>query len=212
MNNRRRGFTLVEVLVALTLMAVLASISWQGIASVADAKRASDERVNATLRTGTVLAQWEQDLGQLHDAALVPALTFDGMTLRLVRRQADGLQVVAWALRDGRWMRWASPVVSRAAALQDTWMASYQLLGNEPEQLMLLDDIAAWQIYFYRGNAWTNAQSSADLRLNAAAPAAGAPRAQLPTGVRVVLTMQGGAEGVPPRTLTRDLLLAPQLP
>jgi general secretion pathway protein J len=77
---------------------------------------------------------------------------------------------------------------------------------------MLLDDIAAWQIYFYRGNAWTNAQSSADLRLNAAAPAAGAPRAQLPTGVRVVLTMQGGAEGVPPRTLTRDLLLAPQLP
>jgi len=210
---RQRGFTLVEVLVALTLMAVLASMSWQGIASVADAKRASDERVNASLRLGTVLAQWEQDLGQLHDSALVPALAFDGLTLRLVRRQADGLQLVAWALREGRWTRWASPVVSRAAGLQNAWLASYQLLGNEPEQLMLLDHIATWQIYFFRGNAWTNAQSSADLvPAAAAASAPGQPRAQLPTGVRLVVTMQGGADGTPARTLTRDLLLAPQLP
>lgn len=210
---RQRGFTLVEVLVALTLMAVLASMSWQGIASVADAKRASDERVNASLRLGTVLAQWEQDLGQLHDSALVPALAFDGLTLRLVRRQADGLQLVAWALREGRWTRWASPVVSRAAGLQNAWLASYQLLGNEPGQLVLLDNIAAWQIYFFRGNAWTNAQSSADLV--PAAAAASAPvqqRAQLPTGVRLVVTMQAGADGTPTRTLTRDLLLAPQLP
>jgi general secretion pathway protein J len=209
---RARGFTLVEVLVALALMALLASLSWQGIASVADAKRDSDARVNRTLRAGTVLAQWEQDLAQVHDTALVPALTFDGATLRLVRRRDDGVQVVAWALREGRWMRWTSPAVTRAAALQEQWLASQQLLGNEPGQLTLLDDIEAWQVYFYRVNAWSNAQSSAG-----AVPPAGGPsapqRTPLPTGVRVVLTQRGGsAEGAPAPTLTRDLLLAPQLP
>jgi general secretion pathway protein J len=210
----RRGFTLVEVLVALALMAVLASMSWQGIASVADAKRVSDERVNATLRAGTVLAQWEQDLAQLHDTAAVPALAFDGATLRLVRRRDDGVQVVAWALREGRWMRWASPVASRAGALQEHWIASQQLLGNEPGQLTLMDGVSAWQIYFYRGNAWTNAQSSADVVAVRAPTAASAPRATrtlLPTGVRLVLTLQSRAEGASASTLTRDLLLAPQL-
>ena len=211
-----RGFTLVEVLVALALMAVLASMSWQGIASVADAKRASDERVNATLRIGTVLAQWERDLGQLHDTALVPAISFDGQSLRLVRRQADGLQLVVWALREGRWTRWASPVVSRAAGLQEAWLASQQLLGNEPDQLTLMEQVAAWQVYFFRGNAWSNAQSSAGVTPAAAAAAASAPAAQrteLPTGVRLVLTVRAAtAEDAPAHAITRDLLLAPQLP
>jgi general secretion pathway protein J len=214
MKRPSRGFTLAEVLVALALMALLASLSWQGIASVADAKRASDQRVNRTLRAGTVLAQWEQDLSQLHDTPIVPALAFDGATLRLVRRQDEGLQVVAWALRDGRWMRWASPVAARAGMLQESWVNSQQLLGNEPGQLLLWDGVAAWQVYFYRGNAWTNAQSSGDV----VAPPAGAvsapgpTRVQLPTGVRVVLTFQVTGEGQVAPTLTRDLLLAPQVP
>jgi general secretion pathway protein J len=211
-----RGFTLVEVLVALALMALLASMSWQGIASVADAKRASDARVNEILRTGTVLAQLEQDLNQLHDTALVPTLSFDGATLRLVRRQDEGLQLVAWALRDGRWTRWASQIVRRPAGLQEAWLASQQLLGNEPGQLVLLEGLSAWQIYFYRGNSWSNAQSSADLTPAAPGPGASAPttaqRAVLPTGVRLVLTLRGAADGQAASNLTRDLLLAPQLP
>lgn len=208
--RRDRGFTLAEVLVALALMALLASLSWQGIASVADTKRASDQRVDRTLRAGTVLAQWEQDLSQLHETPLVPALAFDGATLRLVRRQEAGLQVVAWALREGRWTRWASPVATRAGALQEAWIASQQLLGNEPGQLTLWEGIADWQIYFFRGGSWSNAQSSGDIALAAPGRSApGAPREQLPTGVRVVLSLHG-AEGQAPATLTRDLLLAPQ--
>jgi general secretion pathway protein J len=205
--RRNRGFTLAEVLVALALMALLASLSWQGIASVADTKRSSDERVDRTLRAGTVLAQWEQDLSQLHDTTLVPTLAFDGATLRLVRRQEGGLQIVAWALREGRWTRWASPVARRAGALQEAWIASQQLLGNEPGQLMLWEGIAAWQVYFFRGGSWSNAQSSGDL----AAPAPGVPaptRVLLPTGVRLVLAVRT-PEGQAASTLTRDLLLAP---
>jgi general secretion pathway protein J len=210
-----RGFTLVELLVALALMALLAGLAWQGLGSVADAKRSSDARVDQTLRMGTVLAQWEQDLTQIHDSRLVPALAFDGATLRLVRRQPEGLQVVAWSLRDGRWQRWTSAATVRAPALQQAWLASQQLLGNEPNQLQLLDGVSAWQIYFYRGNAWSNAQSSADVAPVAVVPGASAPvvaRQLLPTGVRLVLTLQDTADPANAPKLTRDILLAPQLP
>jgi general secretion pathway protein J len=211
-----RGFTLVELLVALALMAVLAGLAWQGLGGVADAKRSSDARVDETLRLGTVLAQWEQDLTQIHDNTLVPPLAFDGATLRLVRRQSEGVQLVAWSLRDGRWTRWASGIVVQAPALQEAWLASQQLLGNEARQVVLLEGVAAWQIYFYRGNAWTNAQSSGDLAAAAPpAPGASAPvpvRQLLPTGVRLVLTLQGGADPAAAPKITRDVLLAPQLP
>jgi general secretion pathway protein J len=208
----RRGFTLIEVLVALAIMAVLAGLAWRGVDGLASARRASEQRVEQTLRAGTVLAQFEQDLQALHDSALVPTLAFDGATLRLVRRTDAGLQVVAWSLRDGRWKRWTAPPATRGPAVQEAWFASQQLLGNETAQLTLLEGVESWQIYFYRGNAWSNAQSSAD-QVPAAPTGASAPqfsRAALPTGVRLVLALQA-AEGRPPGTITRDLLVAPQL-
>jgi general secretion pathway protein J len=203
------------VLVALALLALLATMSWRGVSSMAEAKKSSDARVDETLRLGTVLAQWEQDLQQLHDTPLVPALAFDGATLRLVRRQPGGLQVVAWALREARWTRWTSAVSNSAQALQDAWLTSQQLLGNEPGQLTLLDGLGGWQVYFYRNNAWTNAQSSADV-VTAPNPASRAPsapvvtRALLPSGVRLVLTLQQQGDGQGGRTVTRDILVPEQ--
>lgn len=204
------GFTLVEVLVALSLMAVLAGMAWQGLDGIARARTISQERVELTLRLNTVLAQWEQDLQSVFDTNLVPALAFDGATVRMVRRRDEGLQVVAWSLREQRWQRWTGPVVSRPAALQDSWLVSQQLLGNEAAQLRMQDGLASWQVYYYRNNAWSNAQSSA----GAAAPASGASappvvRTPLPTGVRIVLAFEGGGLA---GNLTRDVLLAPQMP
>ncbi len=207
MTHKRRGFTLIEVLVAMALLALLATMSWRGVSSMAQAKQSADARVNETLRMGTVLAQWEQDLHQLHATPLVPALTFDGKTLRVVRRQSGGLQVVAWARQEARWTRWASAVATSAQGLQDAWLTSQQLLGNEPGQLMLVDGLLGWQIYFYRNNAWTNAQSSGDVNPGTAL---GPASFVLPTGVRLVLTLQQQAEGQAGSTLTRDLLLPPQ--
>ena len=206
--RRQSGFTLVEVLVALVLMAVLSGMAWQGLDGISRARTASQARVEQTLRLNTVLAQWEQDLQSVFDTSLVPALAFDGVTLRLVRRHADGLQVVAWSLREQRWLRWTGAVVTQPAALRESWLASQQLLGNETAQLRMQDGLASWQVYFYRGNAWSNAQSSAGS--NPSAPTnPPATRTPLPSGVRVVLAFDGaGLSG----NLTRDILLGPQLP
>jgi general secretion pathway protein J len=215
--RRSAGFTLVEVLVALLVMALMASMAWQGVDGIVRARDASQRRLESTLRLNTVIGQWEQDLGALQETASVPPLTFDGATLRLTRRAPEGVQLVAWSLRSdetGRaWQRWASPPHTTRAELQDSWLRSQQFQGREPGQLRALDGVASWQIYFFRGNAWTNAQSSADV---IAAPApAGTPQAAasavarqaLPSGVRLVLEFAEGS-GVS-GSLVRDTLLGP---
>jgi general secretion pathway protein J len=219
------GFTLVEVLVALMVMAVMAGMAWQGVAGIVRARDASQSRLELTLRLNTVLAQWEQDLGAVQETPSTPALLFDGSTVRLTRRTAAGMQVVAWSLRgSGVLTRWAGPVVSSSSPLQESWLRTLQFLGNEPGQLRALVGVAQWQLYFFRGNAWSNAQSSADVAAPAATPGqpalplptcgagalCAAPRQVLPTGVRMVIGFDAGSglNGI----LTRDVALGPQLP
>jgi general secretion pathway protein J len=61
--------------------------------------------------------------------------------------------------------------------------------------------IDSWQIYYYRGNAWVNALSSANAQSNTnAAPSAQPPA--LPDAVRLVLTLSAGQALV--GNITRD--------
>lgn len=208
--RRQSAFTLVEVLVALLAMAILASLSWQGLDGILRARDGTREAIDRTTRLATVMTQWEQDLLAVHDAEVVPALAFDGQTLRLTRRVDGGVALVAWSVRGGVWQRWAGPPMIRGADLQQAWLRSLQFLGNEPGQVRLAEIAGDWQVYFYRGGAWTNAQSSGDL-VQAAAPvasaasgaAAAAPaRERLPDAVRLVIGFAAG-------TLTRDIALGP---
>lgn len=227
--RRRAGFTLVEVLVALLIMAVIATIGWRGIDSMARTRELAQESAEKTLRLSAIVGQLEADLMAVQDNASVPALAFDGASLRLVRRSEGGLQMVVWALREGRWQRWASAASTRVQGLQDAWMASQQLQGLEPAQMTLLQEVSSWQVYFYRGG-WSNAQSSGNVvpatavvpvvpaaaASGASQPPGGTPpgsppatpvaaapqRQQLPTGVRIVLELPQGR-------LTRDIALGP---
>ena len=198
------GFTLVEVLVALLLMAILSAMAWQGLDGVLRARDASREAIDRTTRLATVLTQWEQDLQAVHDSGVVPPLTFDGQTLRLTRRVDDGVALVAWSVRSGVWQRWAGAGMQRVGLLQQAWLASQQFLGNEPGQLTVADGASEWQLYFYVGNAWSNAQSTGNVIV---APVGATPgvvqvRQDLPSAVRLVITLQGNK-------LTRDIALGP---
>jgi general secretion pathway protein J len=212
----RRGFTLVEVLVALMAMALLAALAWQGIDTITRTRETTREALDRTQRLSTVVTQWEQDLQAVYDTLAVPPLVFDGRSLRLTRRVDGGVVLVAWTVTNstgaaadaarasgsasssagigtgrGIWQRWVSPTVQRVGDLQDAWVSSQSLLGNEPGHLTLLQGVSEWQIYFHRSGAWSNAQSSADL---AELPSGGAGAG---AGAGVGAAGAGGAGGAP---------------
>jgi general secretion pathway protein J len=214
MPRRAAGFTLVEVLVAMMVMAIMAVMAWQGVDGIVRTRDATQARLEQTLRLNTVVAQWDQDLASIQDTAAVPqALACDGATVRLTRRTASGLQVVAWSVRGegdkAAWVRWAGPSVTTTRELQDSWIRSLQLQDNEPGALRALTGLSAWQVYFFQGNAWANCQSTGNV-VAGAPPASGAvasARTALPKGVRVVLSFAPGS-GVN-GDLTRDTLIGP---
>ncbi len=230
---RPAGFTLVEVLVAMVVMAIMSLMAWQGVDGIVRTRETNQIRLEQTLRLETVIEQWEQDLASLQQTTAVPAITCDGQSVRLTRRTDNGLQVVVWSLRPDSqanvWQRWAGPAVTTTTALQETWLRTQQFQGSETGQLRTLTGLESWQVYFFQG-AWANCQSSR----NAAAPSAAAsafiggttlvptaptstapipgvvvnPGAQtLPAGVRIVLAFAPGSGLV--GNLTRDTVIAP---
>ncbi|SHM01605.1 prepilin-type N-terminal cleavage/methylation domain-containing protein [Rhizobacter sp. OV335] len=208
---RTGGFTLIEVLVAMTIMAIVAIMSWQGVDGIVRARTASQQRLEQVLRVSSVLAQWEQDLDSAQDSGVLPsAMAFDGASMRVTRRVPGGLQMVVWSLRGGTWLRWAGPVVTTATELQQNWMSSQQFLGSEVGQLRTLTNLTDWQVYYYRGNAWTNAQSSADpTQANPGQPnPPSGVTTPLPQGVRLVLSFGEGSGFA--GNVTRDVTIGPQ--
>jgi general secretion pathway protein J len=228
-HRQHAGFTLVEVLVALMVMALMAAMAWQGVDGVVRSRNDSQTRLDQTLRLNTVVAQWEQDLGLIQEGSAAPGLQFDGVNVRMTRSAPGGMQVVVWSLRPSSLIggtgntagsgstenlkgevlqRWAGPVVTGKTELQEQWFRSLQFLGNEPGQLSTLSGLSTWQIYFFQGNAWANAQSTGNTNISSkGAPTGGNPVQALPTGVRLVLTFAEGSGFV--GSLTRDTALGP---
>lgn len=209
-----QGFTLVEVMVALLLMAILATLAWQALDGVLRARDHSRLSIDRTVRLSTVLTQWEQDLLAVRDTEVVPPLAFDGQTLRMTRRMEGGMALVAWSVRSGKWQRWSAGPFVRTGELQEAWLRSQQLQGSEPGTVLLAEGASRWQVYFARGGNWSNAQSTGNLAASSApavpaAPASAASAAPpqvlrelLPDAVRLLITLDE-------HPLTRDIALGP---
>ncbi|HWP11450.1 MAG TPA: prepilin-type N-terminal cleavage/methylation domain-containing protein [Ramlibacter sp.] len=213
-----RGFTLVELLVALFAMALLAVMSWRGLDGMTRAQAQTEARSDEMLTLQVGLAQWAADLDALVQLPQATALDWNGRVLRMTRRGPagpdDGVLVAAWTQRvagGGIWMRWQSPQVTTRGELETAWQQADIWSQNPGDELkareVAIVPLDEWQIFFFRGDAWTNPLSS-DAPSAAAAPATppGTPAAAnvaiLPDGVRLVLSLpQGGPVG---GKLTRD--------
>ena len=211
-----RGFTLIEVLVSLLILAVLAATAWKGMDAIATSRQVADGKLRETLRLQSVMTQWEADLGQVIDTLIVPGLQFDGGHLRMTRRTTGGVQVVTWMVRGERLLRWASPETTRVGDLQDHWQRSFQLQGTEPGTLVALQGVGQWQVFCFRNASLSNCQSSGNLaQAFQGTPTPGQPpvptvvREQLPQAVRVQLSLGPGSGFA--GNLSRDLPVAPQM-
>ena len=204
-----RGFTLVEVLIALALMAVMGALSWQGLDSLLRSRSAVQAEHARSTVLGTVLAQWRADLNAatvLPGQGLGSGIDWDGRVLRITRRSTEvnpdgsdtGVWVVAWrwsaqaSQAQGPWQRWQSPALRDSASVQAAWAqaavwgqnSSTDGTARQTDALPL----QGWQIYFYRDNAWGNAMSSAGTSTQAGTnTGAGSP--SVPDAVRAVIQL-----------------------
>lgn len=218
---RTSGFTLIEVLVSLFILAVLAGAAWKGVDAISTARQVADDNLQNTLRLQSVMTQLDADMAQVYDTQVVRGFQFDGANLRFTRRAAGGVQVVVWSLRERKLLRWTSPETTRVGDLQDHWRRASQLQGREPGTLVALTGVDQWQVYCFRSGSLSNCQSSGNVVSGsssqggsspsegaAAAAAANIVREQLPQAIRSQLTLGDGA-GVA-GMLSRDILLSPQ--
>lgn len=196
-SSSQRGFTLIEVLVALLILSVLAATASKGIDAISTARQVADGSLKQTLRVQSVMTQLDADLSQVIDTQIVTGMQFDGANLRLTRRTSAGVQVVVWTVRERRLLRWASPETSRVGELQAHWRASNQLLGREVGTLVALNGVDQWQVYCFRNGSLSNCQSTGNVvrtPVAGATPGAGAGSAGT-TGTSGATGGTAGASG-----------------
>ncbi len=210
--RRQRGFTLVEVLVALAVMALMALMSWRGVDAMLRTQSALQQRADTlrTLQAG--LAQWQSDLNRLVvGQAGMPAWDWDGKVLRLTReamQPEDGVQVVAWSWREDSasspWLRWQSPPLRTHSEWQAAWQNARQWSQTPTAELRAFEvpiqALNGWQLFVHLGGSWTNPLSNASTNpgnaLGAApgnngvnAPTTASLSGAVPDGVRLLLDL-----------------------
>lgn len=194
---KQRGFTLIEVLVALVLVSIMSLLAWRALDGIGRAGELTNNNEQSLQRIQTGLAQWTADLDALADTGVsgITALDFNGQRLRLTRQSSQpnaGVVVVAWTLRSvdaGRVLqRWATEPITSRAALQAAWLAadrwSRTPLPEDEKLAVTLMPSASWKLFYYRDGAWSNPQSAAGIT-NIGAVA-------VPDGVQLILDVPGG--------------------
>jgi len=193
---KTRGFTLLELLVAISVLSVVSVIAWRGLDSLVATRERLEPEFDETRAMLVAFGQMERDLSQVANPAFLglessplnvrPA---DGAMMIEVARvavpvpdRATEVQTVYYRVVDGSLVRQATPPLPYFQASSSEAIESARLLGNLKSM-----DVRIWRA----GAGWVAPGGNVE---GAAAPGNPAPiaRNQPAPGIEVTLTRTDG--------------------
>lgn len=129
MKKALRGFTLVELLVAITILAIVAVLGWRGLDTIIRSRVALNEDLEQTRGLQLAFAQMQSDCGNIARTEAIGRrmpLSVQPGRLTLVRmvfteNQPSRVQVVAYRLNGGVLVRSESPATRDLKQLDTAW-------------------------------------------------------------------------------------------
>lgn len=193
---KSRGFTLLELLVAISVLSVVSVIAWRGLDSLVVTRERLEPEVDETRAMLVAFGQLERDLSQVANPDFLglgsPPLNVrpaDGAMMIEVARvapavpdRATEVQTVYYRIVDGTLVRQATPPLPYFQASSAEALESARLLGNLRSM-----EVRVWRT----GTGWVPPGTSTE---GAAAPGAPTPTArnQPAPGIEVTLTRIDG--------------------
>jgi general secretion pathway protein J len=189
MMRTARGFTLVELLVAIGILAMVAVLGWRGLDGIVRARVALTDQMEMTRGMQLAFAQMQSDCEHAADATMLgrrPFLLQADNRLTLVRtvfneNEPARLQVISYRLVDDRLIRRESNTTRDLVELDALWQASVSDTDPTPP-VTLQGKIDSMGVLVWQNNAWQKQ------------PQATAQGGIVPsgvTGVQVVLAAHG---------------------
>jgi general secretion pathway protein J len=185
--TRNRGFTLLELLIAITIFSIIATFVYAGLDIILDTKQQTEQHLERLAKLQLGLHLMQQDIEQAVERPVrdaygdtQPALRSDGLSGLLLELTRGGyanpmkltrsqLQRVGYQLEEKTLYRVSWPVLDRA---QDT----------EPRRMKLFDGIENLTLYFFdQANERKTSWPPTTQGISNKTPAA------LPKGVEVVI-------------------------
>jgi general secretion pathway protein J len=205
-HSRAGGFTLVELLVAISILAIVAVLGWRGLDGIVRARVALTQQMETTRGMQLAFAQMQSDCEHIVQRDVVdqrPYLLIGADSLTLVREvftenQPSRLQVVAYRIVNGTLMRRESQPVRDLVQLDALWQAVTSN-GDTNPSVALQTGVTGMQVATWINNSWR--QGGVDPGANAAGTVQVQPQPQPqsdqaaqvsnePTGLQVALQSQ----------------------
>jgi general secretion pathway protein J len=184
----RGGFTLVELLVAISILAMVAVLGWRGLDGIVRAREVLTAQMETTRGMQLAFAQMQSDLEHVAGQEIVdqrPYLLADQDRLTLVRvasteNEPTRLQVVAYRVVDGTLTRRESVGTRDLKQLDALWKSMTNSTDNT-QPVALQAGVNAMQVLYWQNNQWRSGPLLTQAQVGLA---------QAPTGVQVALTVR----------------------
>jgi general secretion pathway protein J len=161
----QQGLTLIELLVAISILATISVLGWRGLDSIVRARLALTEELEQSRALQLTFAQLQSDCLHLADSSVLrdrPALKVQAEQISMVRTvflddQPSGLQTVSYELNNGLLTRRESPVTRNLQVLDGLWLATLAHNDGFPQiTLQSGIDSVKTRVWLNGGNSWSD--------------------------------------------------------